>query len=503
MLKRYFSMLRSEFSGYNLKSFSSDLMAGLTVTAVALPLALAFGVSCGADAAAGLITAILAGIVIGALSGASFQISGPTGAMSAVLVTIIAKFGLDGVFAVSFFAATLVLLCAVFKLGRFVSLIPRPVITGFTSGIALIIALGQIDNFFGTSSVGEGAVQKLWCFLSGKAGTIDWRSLLIGLIVIAVMIVWPKKWNARVPSSLVGIIVATIVSILAGFDIATVGEIPRKLFLEKRLSFSSLEWARIMEYLSPAVSIAALAMIESLLCGASASRMKNEPFDADQELIAQGIGNLLIPFFGGVPATAAIARTSVAIKSGAVTRLCGVIHALGLLASMFLLGPVMAKLPLSALAGVLMVTAWRMNEWHEIKSFFRGRLWSAVAKFAVTMIATVLFDLTIAILIGIGFSCLLFVIRCANFELETEKKDNGTLIIRVTGPLFFGNIGKFSRRFEQLTEGYSQVILNLRGVNAMDTSALLTLKELVQAKGISFEEPNEKVTAQLKKLNIV
>ena len=176
MLKRYFSMLRSEFSGYNLKAFSSDLMAGLTVTAVALPLALAFGVSCGADAAAGLVTAILAGLVIGALSGASFQISGPTGAMSAVLVTIIAKFGLDGVFAVSFFAARLVLLCAILKLGRFVSLIPRPVITGFTSGIALIIALGQIDNFFGTHSVGESAIQKLWSFLSGDAGSIDWKA---------------------------------------------------------------------------------------------------------------------------------------------------------------------------------------------------------------------------------------------------------------------------------------------------------------------------------------
>ena len=503
MLKRYFSMLRSEFSGYNLKAFSSDLMAGLTVTAVALPLALAFGVSCGADAAAGLITAILAGLVIGALSGASFQISGPTGAMSAVLVTIIAKFGLDGVFAVSFFAAILILLCALFKLGRFVSLIPRPVITGFTSGIALIIALGQIDNFFGTHSVGEDAIAKLGSFLTGKAGTIDWKALVIGLIVVAVMIAWPKKWNARGPSSLVGIIVATVVSTLAGFDIATVGEIPRKLFLESRLSFASIEWARILEYLSPAISIAALAMIESLLCGASASRMKNEPFDADQELVAQGIGNLIIPFFGGVPATAAIARTSVAIKSGAVTRVCGIIHALGLLASMFLLGPIMAKLPLSALAGVLMVTAWRMNEWHDIKTFFRRKNASAIAKFLITMIATVLFDLTVAILIGIGFSCLLFVIKCAHIELTERKSEDGTPVITVTGALFFGNIGKFRKRLGEMTEGKDAFILSLAGVTAIDTTAVSSLEELCGERSVIIDNAIPKIAAQLSKAGLI
>ncbi len=501
MLRRYFSMLRSEFSGYNLKSFSSDLMAGLTVTAVALPLALAFGVSCGADAAAGLITAILAGLVIGALSGASFQISGPTGAMSAVLVTIIAKFGLSGVFVVSFFAAIMILLCALLKLGRFVSLIPRPVITGFTSGIALIIALGQIDNFFGTSSVGEGAVQKLWSFLTGKAGAIDWKSLVIGLVVVVVMILWPKKWNARVPSSLVGIIVATVVSILAGFDVATVGEIPRKLFLENRLSFASIEWARIIEYLSPAFSIAALAMIESLLCGASASRMKNEPFDADIELVAQGVGNLIIPFFGGVPATAAIARTSVAIKSGAVTRVCGIVHALGLLASMFLLGPIMAKLPLSALAGVLMVTAWRMNEWHDIKNFFRRGLGGAILQFLITMVATVLFDLTVAILIGIGVSCIMFVFQSARFEITAEKKDDA-LTLHVTGALFFGNIGKFRRLFESLVEGEDHITLSMTGVSAIDSTALSVMEELFSEYNITLTDVLPRVAASLKKVGI-
>ena len=350
-IKRYFSALKKEFSGYNGQKLAKDLMAGLTVTAVALPLAIAFGVSCGASAEAGLITAIIAGLIIGALSGASYQISGPTGAMSAVLIGVVSSsLGLQGVFTVSLIAGIIILLCAVFKLGRLVALIPKPVITGFTSGIALTIALGQIDNFFGVKSEGEGALEKIASYFT-NGFNVSLNAMLIGLVVVIVMLVWPKKWNLRVPSSLVGLIVATLISLIPMFsNVALVGEIPKKIFLDERFSFSAIDFGNIFAYISPAISIASLALIESLLCGASASKMKNEEFDANQELIAQGVGNVIIPFFGGVPATAAIARTSVAIKSGCQTRLCGIVHALGLLASMFLLGPVMAKIPLSALA---------------------------------------------------------------------------------------------------------------------------------------------------------
>lgn len=494
MFKKYKTMLAREFKGYNAGAFASDLMAGLTVTAVALPLALAFGVSCGADAAAGLITAILAGLVIGALSGASFQISGPTGAMSVVILGVIAQFGLKGVFVVSFLAGALILICSFLKLGRFVSMIPRPVITGFTAGIALTIALGQVDNFLGTVSAGEGAIAKLVSVLTGKAGAPDFRTVLIGGIVILVMLVWPKKWNARVPSSLVGIIVATVVNLILGFDIATVGEIPRKLFLDARLSFGDIEWSRIGGYISPVISIAALGMIESLLCGASASRMKNEPFDADLELAAQGIGNMIIPFFGGVPATAAIARTSVAIKSGARTRVCGIVHALGLLASMFLLGGVMAKLPLAALAGVLLVTAWRMNEWSEIRYIFSHRFWGAIAKFLLTMIATIVFDLTVAILLGVGFSMLLFVIRSAKLTVELSDVDeNGDshtdhVVAYISGPIFFANLGGLDEKLEKARGDCKSLILSFRGVPAVDTSgveAIIEGLERLMGEGVS------------------
>ncbi len=491
MVKNYFKMLRREFSGYNASKLIKDLLAGLTVAAVALPLALAFGVASGANAAAGLITAIIAGIVISALSGASFQISGPTGAMSAVLITIASNeaIGLNGVFLVCIIAGIILLLCGIFRLGKLVSLIPRPVITGFTSGIAVIIALGQVDNFFGTASEGSSAVEKLISY--GRLGFKPhlW-TLVLGLIVVVVMIVWPKKWNAKMPSSLVGIIVATVVYVIFRFEgVAVVGEIPKSLLLEDRLSFNGLDFNMLTTLLPSAFTVAALGMIESLLCGASASRMKNEPFDANIELFGQAAGNIIIPFFGGVPATAAIARTSVAIKSGAQTRLTGIFHALWLVAAMFLLGDIMALIPMPALAGVLMVTAWRMNEWHAIKHMFAKKFIGAIMQFLITMIATVVFDLTIAIVIGIVFSVMVFVKNAAHLDVTLAKVEasrlaprgelggghDDSVVVYVTGELFFANVGKLLNKLSEC--GEREIIVSLRSVPDIDISSVESLEE--------------------------
>ena len=490
--KSYVNKLKTEFKGYNLQKFSKDLLAGLTVTAVALPLALAFGEACGASAGAGLITAIIAGILMSALAGASYQISGPTGAMSAILMGMTAaQGGIQSMFVVTVLAGIIILLCAVFKLGRLVSMIPRPVITGFTSGIALTIALGQIDNFFGTVSVGESAIEKIASYFD-LGFFPQWRAVLIGAIVIAVMVAWPKKWNAKVPSSLIAIIVATLVSVIFGFGEVSgfklVTDIPSSLLLDDRFSFSAIDWKNFTKYLSPAFSIAALALIESLLCGASASKMKNEEFDANQEIIAQGVGNIVIPFFGGVPATAAIARTSVAIKSGAQTRLCGIIHAIGLLVSMFLLKPVMLKIPMAALAGVLMVTAWRMNEWGEIKTIFSKKFIGGIIKFLATMIATIVFDLTIAIVIGIVLSAFIYIYRSSKSsvivkEIDDEKYGSKTKDVTkamyIKGPIFFANAGKIEKSFKELT-GVEELIVSLDGVNAIDTSGTALLCEQIE-----------------------
>ena len=333
MFKNYKNDIINEFKDYNLNSLKKDLLAGITVTAVALPLALAFGVSCGATAVSGLITAIIAGVIIGGLSGGSFQISGPTGAMSAILIAVIQKYGFEGMWIAAVLAGIMLLIAGIFKLGKIVSYIPSPVVTGFTSGIALIIAIGQLDNFFGIKirSSGSSAV-KVINFFSDPINP-NFYALLIGILVIGIMVIWPKRWNNIIPSSLVAIIITLIINIIFKLPIDFISAIPQKLILDERLSLRNIDIKILFDLMVPAVSITALAMIESLLCGEVGKKMKGEKFDANRELIAQGIGNIIIPFFGGVPATAAIARTSVAIKSGAITRLVSIFHAIFLLVS--------------------------------------------------------------------------------------------------------------------------------------------------------------------------
>lgn len=494
MFVQFFKDLKQEFTGYNSAKLMKDVMAGLTVCAVALPLALAFGVSSGASAASGLVTAIIAGVVIAILGGASYQISGPTGAMSAVLIGIVVEYGLQGVFFACFAAGILLLAAGILKLGRLTTFIPMPVVMGFTSGIAIIIALGQIDNFFGTVSEGTSNLEKLASY--GRLGFHpNMQAVLIGALVVIIMLVWPKKWSAKIPGSLVGIIIATIVSVVCKMDLAVVGEIPRTLMLEERLSLSGLNMQMVSDLLSPIVTIAALGMIESLLCGASAARMKNEPFHADQELIAQGVGNILLPLFGGVPATAAIARTSVAVKSGQQTRLTSVFHSVFLLASMFLLGNVMARLPLAALAGVLMVTAWRMNDWEGIRYIFSHRFKSAISQFIITMIATVVFDLTIAILMGVIYSAILFMAKSSHIHVASSTVDTSRLnsvpaventedlsrsgVVYITGSLFFGAVDEFNQKIKVASE-FDHVILSLRGMSNVDVSGAQAMLEVCQ-----------------------
>lgn len=493
MFKKYVSDLKAEFKGYNGKKLTQDLMAGLTVAAVALPLALAFGVSSGADAASGLVTAIVAGIVIGILSGASYQISGPTGAMAAILLSVSAKYGITGVLTAGFISGAILIIAAVCRVGKLVSYLPAPVITGFTSGIAIIIALGQIDNFFGTHSVGENQIAKIGSYFSGTGNfNPNWWAVMIGGLVVLIMIVYPKKWNAVVPSSLVGIIVALIVNMVF-FEqgtVAEVGAIPSSLVTDDSIIRKGFDFANITNLIMPAVSIAALGMIESLLCGASAGKMKGERLDASRELIAQGIGNMVIPLLGGVPATAAIARTSVAIKSGGQTRLVSVFHSVVLILSMFLLGGVMSRIPMAALAGVLMVTAFRMNDWAAIKSIFKKKFKSSILQYVLTMVSTVVFDLTVAIVIGVVAAMIVFVVKSSELRVTSSDIDEDKLkgkvrsghheefkVVYVSGPLFFGTQEKLINQLEALC-GNPQVILSMRGVPTADDISLSELERL-------------------------
>ncbi len=496
MIKEYKEDLKLEFKDYSKSKFMKDLMAGATVAAVALPLALAFGVSSGATAAAGLITAIIAGVLIGILSGSSFQISGPTGAMSAILISVVAQYGLEGMFLATLMSGVILIIAGALKLGRIASIIPMPVITGFTSGIAIIIALGQIDNFFGTTSKGESLVGKIVSYRT-EGFNIDFKVMLFGILVVALMIIWPKRWQKIMPASLVAIALATILNtLILKWDIQLVGEIPQTLILNERLSLNEIKIDTMLGVITPALSIAALGMIESLLCGTSAGRMKGETLKGDRELMAQGVGSIILPFFGGIPATAAIARTSVAVKSGQQTRLTSIIHALILLLSMFALAPIMSKIPMSALAGVLIVTAVKMNDWDVIRYLFKSKLVAAIIGFFITLMSTVIFDLSIAILVGISFSAIMFTVKVSNtIEVNVSDIDSERLIKRnikshhtydkakviyITGSLFFGSAVSVQNTLDKVSENVEVIILSLRGMSSCDSTGIHMLAEFCE-----------------------
>ncbi len=497
VIKRYMNLLQQEFRHYSKGKLQKDLLSGLTVAAVALPLALAFGVSSGADAAAGMITAIIAGLVIGTLSGGFYQISGPTGAMAAILTGIIASQGLAGVLVATFIAGIILLIAGLFKLGSLTSFIPSPVITGFTSGIAIIIALGQIDNFFGTLSSGDSALAKLISYRSGFSP--DLPTLILGIIVLLLLIFYPKKWNQILPASLVAIILATFASIIFNLPVAKVGKIPTSLLTSERLHLATLNLSLVKQLFLPAVSIAMLGMIESLLCGASAGRMTGKDLDSNQELIAQGIGNMILPFFGGIPATAAIARTSVAIKSGAQTRLAGIFHALFLFLSMIIFAPIMSQIPMAALASVLLITSWRMHEWTTIKTMIKQKNRTAILLFVVTMLSTIIFDLSIAIVIGVICGCIFFIAKSARISIITEEIDwtrmdlphseagSDWAVIYITGPLFFMSANQLKRELD-LAIDKEGIIFSLRGVPSIDLTARDTFADYFSVAALNNQK---------------
>jgi SulP family sulfate permease len=506
---------RAEFGNYDRARFLRDLLAGLTVAAVALPLALAFGVASNATAAAGLVTAILAGFVIGALSGAPYQISGPTGAMSAVLLVVVQRYGLQGMWTAGLIAGAIMLLIGLLRLGSVINFIPAPVITGFTSGIALIIFIGQIDNFLGVSTpLEETAALKAANYFTHPLPPVNWQAIVCALIVIAIMVALPRlPRTGKLPAALLGIIAASILVWLAGWSVATIGEIPATILLEDRFNPGLVNLAQIGDLIVPAAAIAALAAIESLLAGAVAGRMTGIKLNANQELIAQGAGNIVIPFFGGVPATAAIARISVAVRAGGATRMVSFIHAAALLLGALFLGSVIGRIPLAALAGVLMVTAFRMNEWHLIRFYLRRRLKSPTTVMFVTMLATVTLDLTQAIIVGVILSLLLFIGQVSRLEIVPTDVDSTRLpwlssngkeepasaaveaiapyavhgaahpmfssikVVYISGPLFFGAASQLVDGIEAL--GKQQVlILSMRGVPIMDASGLHAVEHI-------------------------
>ena len=503
LVGQFRDLLKNEFRDYNGKTLLSDIIAGITVGAVALPLALAFGAASVGNAdptigiVAGMITAIIAGLVCGLLGGGSFQISGPTGAMTVILGSVVAgEHGLTGMFAASLIAGVILLLAGILHFGKIVKFIPKPVVTGFTSGIAIVIALGQLGNFFGVKLEGETTVDKLVYFFTDTLGSISLTAVICSLAVVLIMVVYPKKATKFVPGSLAAIIIITVITAVFKVDVATIGEIPRTLINSERLAIGEINLDLIGDVAGSAVTVALLGMVESLLCGACAANMKKEKFDSNIELVAQGVGNIIIPFFGGVPATAAIARTSVAVKSGGKTRLASVFHSVFLVACMFLLSGAIGLVPYAALAGVLVVTAVRMNEFEQIKDYFKGKKWGAIAQFVVTMVATVLLDLTYAIVIGVVLAFALYgfdilKLKRANkpvSKLKIEKElVNGSASLKVNGVYYFANSDAIASEVDSLGE-YSVLSIDMSGVIYTDYTAKEAFDELINNLKTSGKE---------------
>lgn len=519
LVSQFFDMLKNEFKGYNGKSLLSDIIAGITVGAVALPLALAFGAASvgNADASigivAGMITAIIAGVISGLLGGGSFQISGPTGAMTVILGAVVAgKHGLTGMFAASLLAGIILLIAGVLHFGKIIKFIPKPVVTGFTSGIAIVIALGQLGNFFGVKLAGETTIDKVVYFFTDCLDKIALPAMICSVAVVLLMAVYPKKAAKYIPASLAAIIVITVITALFKIPVESIGAIPRTFINSEHLSFSDINLELIGDVAGSAITIALLGMVESLLCGACAANMKKESFNSNIELVAQGVSNIFIPFLGGVPSTAAIARTSVAVKSGGKTRLASLFHSVFLIACMFILSGAIGLVPYAALAGVLVMTAVRMNEFEAIKLYFKNKMWGPIAQFLITMIATVLLDLTYAIVIGVVLSFAIYGAdmlklgkKCEKLTVCKELAD-GNATVNVSGVCFFANSDKLLGIVSELREAKS-VEFDLGALVYADFTACESLAEAcesLEADGIAvtFKNAPESTVKTLKRIGV-
>jgi SulP family sulfate permease len=480
---------RADYAGLR-TSWRADLIAGLTVGVVALPLALAFGITSGLGARAGLITAIIAGLIAAVFGGSNVQVSGPTGAMTVVLVPLIARHGVEAVYVVGVTAGVIVVIAAFARVGRLLAYIPWPVIEGFTVGIAAIIFLQQVPTALGVAKrEGENtAVVAFWAVRDAIAGNGSATALAIAALVAIVMIFLPRL-RRSLPVSLIAVVVATVVVQLGELDISRIGALPKSL---PGPSFPNITMTKLSDLFSPALAVAALAAIESLLSAKVADGMADTTrHDPDRELLGQGLANIGSPLFGGMPATGAIARTAVNVRAGARTRVAAGTHSLVLVAVVFLGGSLVAKIPLAALAGVLMVTAVRMVEPHNVRAVL-GATRGDAAVLVITAGVTIAFDLILAVEIGIAIAAILALRNVARaaaavpepVDVVIDAEDEHRLLhehivtYRLDGALFFGAAQRFLTEFTSVTD-VRVVILRLPDVQVLDATGANVLGEIV------------------------
>lgn len=482
-------------------SWKQDLLAGLTVGIVALPLALGFGVTTGLGASVGLITAIVAGVVAAVFGGSDVQVSGPTGAMTVVLVPIVARFGADGVFLAGLMAGVIVVIASIAHLGRALRYVPWPVIEGFTIGIAALIFLQQVPSALGVMKPdGENAAMVAGRALGdalGGGGTMA----AVGLVgVVAATMFGLPRVRRSLPASLVAVVVATVIAQLGDLDVARIGSLPDSLPLP---SLPDISIQRMSDLLSAALAIAALAAIESLLSAKVADGMSDMArHDPDRELFGQGLANVVSPLFGGMPATGAIARTAVNVRAGGRTRLSAVVHSAVLLGVVLAAGSLVARIPLAALAGVLMVTAIRMVEPHNVRAVMRSTRGDAIV-LVVTAAVTIAFDLILAVGVGVTLAAIIALRAVAQTSGVAQQPIDGVaeidvdeehrllheriVVYRIEGSLFFGAAQQFLTELTNVGD-VKVVILRLGDVRMLDATGAAALEETIaelEGRGIT------------------
>lgn len=504
-----------------------NIIAGLIVGVVALPLAMAFAIASGVKPEQGIYTAIIAGVIVSVFGGSRIQIAGPTGAFIVILAGIVAEHGVVGLQIATLMAGVILLCFGIARMGAVIRFIPAPVIVGFTAGIGVVIWVGQWKEFFGLPAV-EGAHfhEKLWALLQVFP---QWDPATTGLalLALALVIFTPRlPLLARVPGPLIALVVVTLIQALVGFDtVATIGsrygDIPRGL---PSMQVPDINLNRMVELIGPAFAIAMLGAIESLLSAVVADRMAGTRHHSNQELMGQGLANIVAPLFGGIAATGAIARTATNIRNGGNSPIAGIVHALCLVFILLFLAPLAANIPLAALAAILFVVAWNMSEVRHVIKLVRGAPGSDVLILLVTFVLTVFVDLVVAVNIGVVLAMLHFLMRMAESVVVREHDTAtlqrelaadglgvlppGVMVYSVEGPFFFAAVDAFERALSGDHEGLRLVVIRLRHVPFMDATGLQALEDVIMRLRdkdvrVVFVEVNDRVRNKMRRMGLL
>lgn len=494
MMPKLFTMIRG--GEITKEQVTIDIIAGIIVAIIALPLSIALAISSGVSPEKGLITAIFAGFMISFLGGSKVQIGGPTGAFVIIIYSIIQEYGLNGLITATIMAGIILVIMGLLRFGSLIKYVPKTITIGFTSGIAITLMSTQIKDFLGLNidNVPAEFFQKWQSYFENMNSLNIW-SLIIGLVCIFIIILWPKV-NKTIPGSMIALVIATLLVKFLNLPVETIGSrfneisssIPAPIF-------PTLSITTINQLFIPAMTIAILAALESLLSAVVADGMIGDRHDSNMELVAQGIANITSGLFGGIPATGAIARTAANVKSGGKSPISGIIHAITLLATMLVLMPLAKMIPMTVLAAILIVVSYNMSEWRSFKGLLKAPK-SDIIVLLVTFICTVAFDLVVAISIGMILTMFLFMKRVSEtteirdlvdeevFDDEItrvlEKADGKINVYQVNGPMFFGVVQDFITKMKELEATTEVVILDMRHTHAVDASAIDALTSLLK-----------------------